>query len=748
MSSKPAATAGAAKKFFFYHGHRRPSQNRPVVRGGLFSNRVAAAALPPPHRRLPTAAAAAVVDFRDWDPDHRPSLQGRRRHPSGFPSSSSAAAQSLSPIARYICDSLRRHGGWCAAVLSDLRKLRRVSPELVAEVLKLQSDPAVSSRFFHWAGKQKGYRHSFAAYNALAYSLSRSGRHRAADQVPELMAAQGKPPTEKQFEILVRMHADAGRGLHIHHLFDKMRRKFKLTPRVFFYNRVMEALVRTGHLELALSVHRSFSEDGLREEAVTFMVLAKGLCKVGRVEEALKLVGRMKAELCSPDVFAYTAMLKLLAAGGHVDGCLKLWAVMAEDQDKVEPDAMAYTVMVRALCAAGMEGKGMELFKEMKGKGMVVDRAVYGALVDALVAGAEVATACELLKEMIGDGYRVDLGIYSSLISGMCAAGRTDKALKLLRIAVMEEGLTPGPAAVTPLLAFYAAAGEPEKAVAVVDELAAAGLSVSPLLESFFLDFAGGGDGDRPIRALEVFERLQEKNEEKRSFRSSAAMYNALISGLCRSKQPEKAISLFRGMTAAVEGDCEIYSSVIPCFVDAGDLPAACSCYNRMKELSWVPSVEAYRALVRGLFHGSEIAAAVGVVRDCLGSVAAGGPREFKYALAALHACRGGGGGAGKVVAVVEEMAEEGVRPEGAVCAAVIEGFCRHGAAAAAAKGAAEVWAVMRERGLITAAEEVVYGEMVEEHLKRTAAGLVLSGLKFFGLESKMKLTSELAYRR
>ncbi|CAA6663574.1 unnamed protein product [Spirodela intermedia] len=477
-----------------------------------------------------------------------------------------------------------------------------------------------------------------------------------------------------------------------------MRRKFKLRPRVFVYNRIMEALVRTGHLELALSVHRSFAEDGLREEAVTFMVLAKGLCKVGRVEEALRLVGRMKAELCSPDVFAYTAMLKLLAAGGHVDGCLKLWAAMAEEQDKVEPDAMAYTVM------------GMELFREMKGKGMMVDRAVYAALVAALVAGGEVAAACELLKEMIGDGYRVDLGIYSSLISGMCTAGRADKALKLLRIAVVEEGLSPGPAAVTPLLGFHAAAGEAEKAVAVVDELAAAGLPVATLLESFFLDFAGGGgDGDRPLRALEVFGRLQEKNEEKsRSFCSSAAMYNALISGLRLSKQPEKAISLFRGMAdAAVEGDCETYSGVIPCFVDIGDMPSACSCYNRMKELSWVPRVEAYRALVRGLFHSGEIAAAVGVVRDCLG-----------YAVAALQACRRG---AGKVVAVVEEMAEEGVQPEEAVCAAVIDGFCRHGGGAAA-EGAAE---------------EVVYSEMVEEHLKRTAAGLVLSGLKFFGLRPR-----------
>ena len=66
-------------------------------------------------------------------------------------------------------------------------------------------------------------------------------------------------------------------------MYEKMRNKFGVKPRVFLYNRVMDALVRTGHLDLALSVYDDLKEDGLVEESVTFMVLVKGLCKCGRI---------------------------------------------------------------------------------------------------------------------------------------------------------------------------------------------------------------------------------------------------------------------------------------------------------------------------------------------------------------------------------------------------------------------------------------------------------------------------------
>lgn len=171
-----------SKNFNFISGHRKPTHNRPIVHGGLLTNRQTHK--PYLNHQRPTTN----FDLQKWIPQESPTNSPQR------PSESQhffSVAQTLSPIARYIVDSFRKHKHWGPQVVADLNKLRRVTPKLVAEVLKVQSDSVISSKFFHWAGKQKGYKHDFASYNAFAYCLNRNNKFRAADQVPELMNMQG-----------------------------------------------------------------------------------------------------------------------------------------------------------------------------------------------------------------------------------------------------------------------------------------------------------------------------------------------------------------------------------------------------------------------------------------------------------------------------------------------------------------------------------------------------------------------------
>ncbi|GLT92879.1 hypothetical protein SLE2022_106910 [Rubroshorea leprosula] len=157
----------------------------------------------------------------------------------------------ISPISRFTLDAFWRNGN--SAVIAELKSLRRVTSILVTEVLQVQNNPALASKFFHWADKQKGFKHNFASYNAFAYCLKRKGLYRTADQLPELMYSQGKPPSEKQFEILIGMHANQNRGLGVYYVYEKMK-KYGTKPRVFLYNGIMDALVKNGYLDLALSV--------------------------------------------------------------------------------------------------------------------------------------------------------------------------------------------------------------------------------------------------------------------------------------------------------------------------------------------------------------------------------------------------------------------------------------------------------------------------------------------------------------
>lgn len=150
MPPKPPPTAVTQPhKPYFFYGHRKPTQNRPTVRGGLFSNRQSLN--PNPKNRPPSSQSP--FDFSKWDSD---SLPNRLTRAEKDPSEKFfSLARTLSPIARYIVDSFRKHRQWGPPVVDDLNKLRRVTPKLVAEVLKVPDiDSRVSTKFFHWAGNE------------------------------------------------------------------------------------------------------------------------------------------------------------------------------------------------------------------------------------------------------------------------------------------------------------------------------------------------------------------------------------------------------------------------------------------------------------------------------------------------------------------------------------------------------------------------------------------------------------------
>ncbi|OIT08002.1 PREDICTED: pentatricopeptide repeat-containing protein At4g20740 [Nicotiana attenuata] len=711
----PPKSAVQHKPYFFY-GHRKPTQHRPTVQGGLFSNRQTINPNRPNPKNSPSSSAN--FELQKWDPDGNFGLKSQKDPSHEFFS----LAQRLSPIGRYIVDSFRKHKSWGPPLVAELNRLRRVTPKLVTEVLKHPNiDPKISSKFFHWAGKQKGYRHDFSCYNAFAYGLNRVNQFRAADQVPELMHMQGKPPSEKQFEILIRMHGDANRGLRVYYVYEKMK-KFGVKPRVFLYNRIMDALVKTNHLDLAMSVYDDFKKDGLVEESMTFMILIKGLCRLGRMDEVFELLGRMRENLCKPDVFAYTAMVKILVAERNLDGCSKVWEEM--QQDAVEPDVIAYSTYITGLCKINQVDKGYELFKEMKQKNYLIDRAIYGSLIESFVANGEVGLACDLLKDLMDSGYRADLAIYNSLIEGFCNAKLIDRAYKLFQITVQED-LQPDFSTVRPILVSYAESKRMDEICKLLEELQRLSYCIRDDLSKFFI-FMVEKD-DRIMIALEVFEYLKEKDY------CGVPIYNILMEALYMNGEVNKALTLLSELRDSdYEPDSSTYSNAVQCFVEVGDVQEACNCYNRIKEMSLIPSVAAYRSLVKGLCKIGQIDPAMMLIRDCLGNVASG-PIEFKYILTIIHVCKMND--AEKVMKVLDEMLEEGYSPDNAVYCAVISGMCKHGTIEEARK----LFANMRKRKHLTEADLVVYDEMLIDHMKKKTADLVLSGLKFFGLESKLK---------
>eukprot|EP01018_Ginkgo_biloba_P038962 Gb_04675 [translate_table: standard] len=716
-SPKPVSDSlgRSGNKIYIYHGHRRATENRPSVTGGLFTNRRSRSEPLVDVRRRKTESN----DFKPfktelWDPD---SLNMKSRRIQTSDEKNFNAGRRLSAIARYVCESFNKHKKWGPEIVADLKKLHRVTPNVVTEVLKVQNNAQLASKFFHWAGRQKGFRHNFSAYNAFAYCLNRANQYKAADQVVELMKAQGKEPSIKQFEVMIRMHADAGRGLRVHFVFQKMK-KFGIKPTVFLYNRILDALVKTEHLDLALEVYEDLKKDGLPPEHITYMILIKGLCRENKMNEVFELLSEMRTRLCNPDVFAYTAMIRSLVAARNLEGAWKIWGEMSKD--RVKPDVMSYTTLITGLCKVNEAERAFVLFREMKAKGFLIDRAVYGSIIAIYALNGRVGFAYNLLKEMVKCGYKVDLSMYDSLIEGFCNESRVDKAYKLLQI-VIQEGLVPSYFTIKPLVLAFAKTGNIDDMCKLLEQMIQLGRPVKEDIFKLFVFLVC--KEEKVTEAVELFEALKEKGYY------SVSIFNVLINGLYKTGDIVKALGLFEEMKGGkCKPDVFTYNYVIPCLVDSGNLKEACDLFSQMKERSLVPSVPAYTALVKSLCKIGEINAALSLVQDCLGRVTSA-PGVFKYTLTVIYACKSGK--ADKVVEVLIEMMQQGIPPEDVIYCAVIGGFCKYGSL----EDARKVFSSLRNRNLITAAHAAAYDAMLINHMKNTTSELVLCGLKFFGLE-------------
>ena len=87
------------------------------------------------------------------------------------------------------------------------------------------------------------------------------------------------------------------------------------------------------------------------------------------------------------------------------------------------------------------------------------------------------------------------------------------------------------------------------------------------------------------------------------------------------------------------------------------------------------------------------------------------------------------------MIEVLNEIMQQGCPPDEVIYSAIISSRCKYGTIEEARK----VFSNLRDYKLLTEANMIVYDEMLIEHMKKKTADLVVSGLKFFGLESKLK---------
>eukprot|EP00931_Biecheleriopsis_adriatica_P099710 TRINITY_DN7440_c0_g1_i1.p1 TRINITY_DN7440_c0_g1~~TRINITY_DN7440_c0_g1_i1.p1 ORF type:complete len:381 (-),score=70.09 TRINITY_DN7440_c0_g1_i1:450-1541(-) len=212
-----------------------------------------------------------------------------------------------------------------------------------------------------------------------------------------------------------------------------------LRPTVITYTALISACADDPQkAEMALTFFDEMQRTGTRPNEHTFCAVLCACGVTGQIEKALDVFSNMHQSGCSPNVYTYTALITALAKSNLVEGALAKFSEMK--MNGVEPSSRTYCSLIHACGKLGMTVAAWDLFTEMRHKGLKQDEVIYGCILCALRNDAK--KALEVFAEMKARGLVASAFMYNSVMAACVQCGMPQTALSILE-ELKQQGMKP-----------------------------------------------------------------------------------------------------------------------------------------------------------------------------------------------------------------------------------------------------------------------------------------------------------------
>jgi pentatricopeptide repeat protein len=199
-------------------------------------------------------------------------------------------------------------------------------------------------------------------------------------------------------------------------------------PTAATYNVLLKAHCSdaAAHIEDALRLFRNIP----KPDVCSYNTIIDGLCRRGRLAEALDMFSEMVGKCIAPTVVTYTTVIHWLAREGCFDDALKIFHEMG--RRGVSPNLVTYSSLIDGLCKGGRATSALELLDRMVKEKKLPNTITYSSVIDGLCKEHMLSEAMEILDRMRLQGRKPDAGLFGKLIVGLCDAGRAVEAANYL----------------------------------------------------------------------------------------------------------------------------------------------------------------------------------------------------------------------------------------------------------------------------------------------------------------------------
>nr|CAN71515.1 hypothetical protein VITISV_021787 [Vitis vinifera] len=460
-------------------------------------------------------------------------------------------------------------------------------------------------RFFVWASKQPGYRHSYEVYKAMIKILGKMRQFGAVWALIEEMRRENPQFVSPYvFVVLMRRFASARMVKKAIEVLDEMP-KYGCEPDEHVFGCLLDALCKNGSVKEAASL---FEDMRIRFTPTLkhFTSLLYGWCREGKLMEAKYVLVQIREAGFEPDIVVYNNLLTGYAAAGKMVDAYDLLKEMRRKE--CEPNVMSFTTLIQALCAKKKMEEAMRVFFEMQSCGCPADAVTYTTLISGFCKWGKISKGYELLDNMIQQGHIPNPMTYLHIMAAHEKKEELEECIELME-EMRKIGCTPDLNIYNIVIRLACKLGEIKEGVRVWNEMEATGLS--PGLDTFVIMIHGFLSQRCLVEACEFFKEMVGRGL------LSAPQYGTLkelLNSLLRAEKLEMSKDVWSCiMTKGCDLNVYAWTIWIHALFSNGHVKEACSYCLDMMDAGVMPQPDTFAKLMRGLrkLYNRQIAAEI-----------------------------------------------------------------------------------------------------------------------------------------
>ncbi|WCJ20735.1 Tetratricopeptide repeat (TPR)-like superfamily protein [Euphorbia peplus] len=479
----------------------------------------------------------------------------------------------------------------------SVRWPRLLTPTHLSQIIRNQKNPLTALHIFKQANeKYPNYRHNGPVYATMIGVLGKSGKISEMQEVIDQMKHDSCECKDLVFATAIKTYARAGllndaislfnnlpkfncvnwtesfntllqvmvkesKLAEAQRLFLESSHGWEVKSRIRSLNLLMDSLCQRNCSDLALQVFSEMDYQGCYPDRDSYRILMKGLCKDGRLNEAVHLLysmfWRISQKGSGEDIVVYRILLDALCDNGLVEQALEILDKILRKGLKAPKSCRHRLDITRRNFDEDIETT-KRLISEALTRGVVPNLGSYTAMAVDFYNEGKISQGDKVLGEMKDRDFRPTFVAYKAKVEALCKEGRLGEAVDVIEVEMVKGNCLPNITLYNILLKGLCNAGNSAAAVACLKKISKkAGCLGNE--ETYSILVRGLCQDGQFVEGSRVLEEMLIK-----SYQPHVDIYNMLIIGLCSiGRQYEATMWLEEMISRGQSPQFNVWSSLV-----------------------------------------------------------------------------------------------------------------------------------------------------------------------------------------